>query len=123
MDALLALFERCGIPVPDDDRDERIEIPNSLLEACRIGVEPEIANTDMYDRLLAAVLAETDAAGGLEVPSAKGSARLSAGGTNGWREAISKETGVGETFGQDPVGNSLAVAESSVHTSWRSSAN
>jgi len=37
-----------------DDWDERIAIPNTLLKACRIGVEPGIANTDMYDRLLAA---------------------------------------------------------------------
>ena len=57
IEALLPLFESYGFPVPQDDWDERIKSPASLLEACRLGVEAEIANAAMYDRLLASTQA------------------------------------------------------------------
>jgi hypothetical protein len=54
IDALLALFATYGIPVPSVPDPARIEPPDSLLEACRQGVEAELENEAMYDRLLAA---------------------------------------------------------------------
>jgi hypothetical protein len=52
IDALLPLFEKYDVPVPHDDWAERIEAPESIREACRVGVEAEIENGEMYDRLL-----------------------------------------------------------------------
>jgi hypothetical protein len=51
--ALLPLFRRYGIPVPEDNWAKRVTVPGTLQEACRIGVEAEIENMTMYDRLLA----------------------------------------------------------------------
>ena len=50
--ALLPLFRKYGIPVPADDWESRVEVPASVLEACKAGVQAEIANADMYERLL-----------------------------------------------------------------------
>ncbi|ADE13993.1 conserved hypothetical protein [Nitrosococcus halophilus Nc 4] len=50
--ALLPLFHKYGIPVPEDDWDSKVEVPSSVLEACRKGVQAEIDNAEMYDRLL-----------------------------------------------------------------------
>jgi hypothetical protein len=50
--ALLPLFRKYGIPVPEDDWESRVEAPASVLEACNAGVQAEIANADMYARLL-----------------------------------------------------------------------
>jgi len=52
--ALLSLFERYGIPVPEDRWPERVTAPDTVEEACRSAVEAEIYNMAMYDRLLAA---------------------------------------------------------------------
>lgn len=52
VDALLPLFDKYGVPVPEDDWATRIEPPESIREACEIGVEAEIENGAMYDRLL-----------------------------------------------------------------------
>ncbi|MGD8577360.1 MAG: DUF2202 domain-containing protein [Thiohalophilus sp.] len=52
IEALLPLFYKYGIPVPEDDWDSRIEAPGSVLEACQVGVEAEIENAEMYERLL-----------------------------------------------------------------------
>jgi len=51
--ALFPLFKKYGFSVPDDSWGKRVETPNSILEACQAGVEAEIGNTEMYDRLLA----------------------------------------------------------------------
>jgi hypothetical protein len=56
IEALLSLFERYGIPVPPDHWQERMKPPTSLVEACRLGVEAELANAALYDRLLASTL-------------------------------------------------------------------
>lgn len=53
--ALLRLFERFGVEPPRDRWAGRIQAPPSLVEACRAGVEAEIENAAMYDRLLAQV--------------------------------------------------------------------
>ncbi|WP_434150845.1 ferritin-like domain-containing protein [Methylocaldum gracile subsp. desertum] len=52
--ALLSLFERYGVPVPEDRWPERVTAPDTVEEACRSAVEAEIYNMAMYDRLLAA---------------------------------------------------------------------
>lgn len=49
---LLPLFEKYGVTVPEDNWASRIEAPQSILEACQMGVEAEIENAEMYDRLL-----------------------------------------------------------------------
>ncbi|MDO6514604.1 DUF2202 domain-containing protein [Neptuniibacter sp. 2_MG-2023] len=54
VEALLPLFAKYNIAVPEDDWDTRIEIPSSILDACMLGVEDEIENAEMYDRLLEA---------------------------------------------------------------------
>lgn len=53
--ALIALFEKYGLPVPEDPWPGRVSAPGSVEEACRMGIEGEIENAEMYDRLLAAV--------------------------------------------------------------------
>ena len=50
--ALLPLFEKYGVAVPQDDWSSRTEAPHSILEACQIGVDAEIENAQMYERLL-----------------------------------------------------------------------
>lgn len=52
--ALLPLFEKYGIPVPEDSWDRLAQAPESLLEASQDGVMAEIDNAAMYRRLLAA---------------------------------------------------------------------
>jgi len=52
INALLPLFNKYGIAVPEDDWASRIETPQSILKACQVGVEAEIENGEMYDRLL-----------------------------------------------------------------------
>lgn len=51
-DALLPLFEKYGVAVPQDDWSSRTEAPQSILEACQMGVDAEIENAQMYERLL-----------------------------------------------------------------------
>lgn len=53
--ALLAQFERFGVEPPKDRWAGRVPAPPSLLEACKAGVEAEIANAAMYERLLTQV--------------------------------------------------------------------
>lgn len=55
VNALLPLFEKYGIPIPDDTGTTDVQAPGSILEACRAGVEAEKANVAMYDRLLSAI--------------------------------------------------------------------
>ncbi|QBQ53108.1 ferritin-like domain-containing protein [Nitrosococcus wardiae] len=50
--ALLPLFHKYDIPVPEDDWDSKVDVPSSVSEACQSGVQAEIDNTEMYDRLL-----------------------------------------------------------------------
>jgi hypothetical protein len=50
--ALLPLFNKYDIPVPEDDWESRIAAPASVLEACQAGVQAEIDNAEMYERLL-----------------------------------------------------------------------
>ncbi|MFH7243788.1 MAG: DUF2202 domain-containing protein [Spirulina sp.] len=50
--ALLPLFERYGIPIPEDHWPSQVVVPNTLAQACAEGVQAEIENGAMYDRLL-----------------------------------------------------------------------
>jgi rubrerythrin len=54
VNALLPLFERYGVPLPEDTWTTQLRAPASVLEACRIAVEAEKANVAMYERLLSA---------------------------------------------------------------------
>lgn len=50
--ALLALFASCGLAVPANPWPGKVERYNSLQAACEAGVAAEIANGEMYARLL-----------------------------------------------------------------------
>lgn len=52
INALLGLFERYGLSIPDNPWPGRVDRYASPLAACKAGVEAEIANGEMYDRLL-----------------------------------------------------------------------
>ena len=53
IDALQGLYNCYGIALPRDEWPSRISAPTTLLEACQAGVQAEIDNAAMYDRLLA----------------------------------------------------------------------
>lgn len=62
---LLGLYETYGIAVPNNDYSTGAmaapAVPETLADACKIGVEAEIANRDLYDKqLLPAVAAYPD---------------------------------------------------------------
>jgi hypothetical protein len=52
--SLLAIFHRYDIAVPDDRWADDVPRFSSLHEACLAGVDGEIENAAMYDRLIAA---------------------------------------------------------------------
>lgn len=52
--ALLTLFDRYGLPVPEDRWPASVTAPDTPAEACRCAVEAEKDNMALYDRLLAA---------------------------------------------------------------------
>jgi hypothetical protein len=50
---LLPLFKKYGIAVPENKwNDKKIEVPATLTECCKQGVEAEKANIAMYDKFL-----------------------------------------------------------------------
>ena len=51
--ALLPLFARYGIPVPADRWPAQVITPGSVAQACQEGVQAEVENAAMYERLLA----------------------------------------------------------------------
>ncbi len=52
--ALIRLFHKYRVSIPPDTWDQHIDKPSSVKDACRLGVEAEIENAGMYDRLLKA---------------------------------------------------------------------
>lgn len=54
IEALRRLFVRYALPVPGNPWPGRVARYESLQAACEAGVESEIANGEMYDRLLGA---------------------------------------------------------------------
>ena len=54
IESLLALYEKYEIPRPVIPDPDRLDIPENLLKACQLGVEAEIENVALYDRLIEA---------------------------------------------------------------------
>jgi hypothetical protein len=54
IDALRVLFTRYGLPVPKNPWPGKVERYASLQAACAAGVTAEIANAEIYERLLQA---------------------------------------------------------------------
>ena len=52
IEALSLLFQKYEIPIPGDTWATKVEAPVSMLAACESGVEAEIENAAMYDRLI-----------------------------------------------------------------------
>lgn len=50
--ALVPLFHRYGLPVPPDIWFGQMAIPDTITGMCEAGVAAEIANYQMYDRLM-----------------------------------------------------------------------
>ena len=50
--ALIKLMEKYGVEVPINNWASKIEIPNTLIECCEMGVAAEIDNIAMYNNLL-----------------------------------------------------------------------
>lgn len=50
--ALIQLMQRYNIEVPINNWASKIEIPNTLIECCEMGVAAEINNISMYNNLL-----------------------------------------------------------------------
>lgn len=50
--ALIKLMEKYGIDIPINNWASKIEIPNTLIECCEMGVAGEINNIAMYNNLL-----------------------------------------------------------------------
>lgn len=46
------LWEKYGLPIPEDTYQGTIKVPETLLEACKMGIKSEIANREMYDNWL-----------------------------------------------------------------------
>jgi hypothetical protein len=53
IDALLGLFRRYGLDVPATPWPGKVTRYESVVDACRAGVDAEIDNAAMYDRFLA----------------------------------------------------------------------
>jgi len=54
IEALCTLFARYGLPVPENPWPGKVARYDSLQAACEAGVAAEIANGEMYERLLGA---------------------------------------------------------------------
>ena len=54
IEALCTLFARYGLPVPENPWPGKVERYANLQAACAAGVAAEIANGEMYERLLGA---------------------------------------------------------------------
>ncbi|MBQ0719062.1 MAG: DUF2202 domain-containing protein [Gammaproteobacteria bacterium] len=60
IEALVTLFKKYAIPVPEDEWAAKAETPDSIIEACKTGVSAEIENAAMYDKLLKAAVQYPD---------------------------------------------------------------
>lgn len=54
IEALRTLFVRYGVPIPENPWPGKVTRFTSLQEACAAGVSDEIANAELYERLLEA---------------------------------------------------------------------
>lgn len=53
--ALIPLLQKYEVAVPINDWAEKIEVPNTYIECCELGVAGEIRNIAMYDHLISYV--------------------------------------------------------------------
>lgn len=97
--ALLPLFERYGVPVPEDASATSSGVPSSILEACRNAVEAERANVAMYDRLLSATQAPDVRAVLTRLQEASRDRHLPA-----FERCVARETGEGAGSGRGAGG-------------------
>ncbi|AXX93087.1 DUF2202 domain-containing protein [Malaciobacter molluscorum LMG 25693] len=51
--ALMPLLQKYNVEVPINDWADKIEVPNTYIECCELGVASEINNIAMYDDLIA----------------------------------------------------------------------
>lgn len=49
------LFAKYQVPVPENNWSAKVNVPESMLEACKQGVEAEIENVKMYDEILPSI--------------------------------------------------------------------
>ena len=49
---LIQLAQKYNVEVPKNDWTEKIDIPNTIIECCELGVAGEIDNITMYNHLL-----------------------------------------------------------------------
>jgi len=54
IEMLLPLYEKYAISLPVEPDPEQVTVADSLQNACQMGVEAELTNMAMYDRLIAA---------------------------------------------------------------------
>ncbi|MBD2313064.1 DUF2202 domain-containing protein [Desertifilum sp. FACHB-1129] len=50
--ALALLFQKYNLPIPEDRWEQRVQSPATVREACQAGVQAEIENAALYQRLL-----------------------------------------------------------------------
>jgi hypothetical protein len=50
--ALKAIYDKYGLPIPEDDLYAQVKAPATLQEACQAGVQAEIENADLYEETL-----------------------------------------------------------------------
>ena len=59
--SLKAIYDKYGLEVPENDWSDKVSAPESIQEACQIGVDAEISNAALYkDKLLPAVVDYSD---------------------------------------------------------------
>ncbi|MFZ1413908.1 MAG: DUF2202 domain-containing protein [Defluviicoccus sp.] len=97
--ALLPLFARYGVPVPEATPTPAAAVPSSILEACRNAVEAERANVAMYDRLLSATQAPDVRAVLARLQEASRDRHLPA-----FERCVARETGEGAGSGRGAGG-------------------
>lgn len=56
--SLVALYDKYGLTTPDNSWLGKITVPDTLTEACQVGVEAEIANAALYQDELLPVVAD-----------------------------------------------------------------
>lgn len=49
---LISLMQKYGVEVPINDWADKIDVPNTIIECCELGVASEIDNIAMYNHLL-----------------------------------------------------------------------
>ncbi len=51
--ALIPFLQKYNVQIPVNDWSEKIQVPNTYIECCELGVASEINNIAMYDNLIA----------------------------------------------------------------------